>query len=255
MGDVISGLVILLVVIGFVGYFIVRARESSQRSEESEGLEDERRRVTVDLAHAHDSDDMALAVEIWRGVYEEFKPENIAGAIYEAKERRESWFGSEVDAVLEESWTKFLDESWRASRGEFLEVGIAGARARFKRVLVDMAHAHRDGDMGTAIELWRGYIPDVVTQAERLETERHWEEQGLSSFMRSFGAEPPVLSEGPVELEPRLLESGMELAENRGELWLGRRVDAVLKESWGKFVEDSYVASRDDYITNLERGR
>ena len=71
--------------------------------------------------------------------------------------------------------------------------------------------------------------------------------------MRSFGHEP-VFSESPVELDPQLLESGMELAENRGELWLGSRVDAVLKESWRKFVEDSYVASRDDYITNLERG-
>ena len=163
--DVITVLVVLLVVIGFVGLLIVRPPEGSQRSP-SEEREDKRRRVTVDLAHAHDSDDLALAVEIWRGVYEEFKPENIAGAIYEAKERREFWFGSEVDAVLEESWTKFLDESWLASRGEFLEVGIAGARARFKRVLVDMAHAHRDGDMGTAIELWRGYKPDVVTRAE-----------------------------------------------------------------------------------------
>ena len=256
MGDVVFGLGVLLVAIGLLGYLIiVRARESSQRSP-SEEREDRKRQVIVDLAHAHDSDDMALAVEIWRRVYEEFEPEIIVGAMDEAKERKEFWFGSEVDAVLKESWTKFVEESWLGSRGEFLDIGIAGYRAGAKRFLVEMAHAHQDGDMSTAIELWRRYKPNVVTRAERLEMEgqRHWEEQGWSGFMRAFGQEP-VFSEDTVEMEPWMLERVIEQAEERGELWLGSRVDDVLKESWGKFVEDSYVASRDDFVTNLERGR
>ncbi len=253
MGDVIPFLVVLLVVIGFVGYLIVRVRESSQWSP-SEEPEDRKRQVIVDLAHAHDSDDIALGVEIWRWVYAEFEPEIIVGAMDEAKERREFWLGSEVDAVLKESWTKFVKESWLGSRGEFLEIGIAEYRAGAKRFLVDMAHAHRDGDMGTAIELWRGYEPHVMTRAERLEIERHWEELGWSGFMRAFGHEPD-LSEGSGEMKPWMLELAIEQAEERGEMWLGSRVDDVLKESWRKFVEESSVASRDDYITNLQRGR
>ncbi len=253
MGDVVSILLIVGVVIGIAVCFAVVARESSLWSP-PEGLEDRKRRVIVDLAHAHDSDDMALAVEIWRGVYEEFGHWDVVGAMEEAEEKREFWFGSKVDGALKESWRRFLEESWLGSRGEFLEIGIAEYRASVKRFLVEMAHAHRDGDIGRAIELWRGYEPHVVTRAERLEMERHWEEQGWSGFMRAFGHEP-VFSEGPVEMEPWMLERRIEQAEERGELWLGSRVDDVLKESWRKFVEDSYVASRDDYITNLERGR
>ncbi|MYD51979.1 MAG: hypothetical protein F4W93_10915 [Dehalococcoidia bacterium] len=185
---------------------------------------DRKKQVIVDLAHAHDSDDMALAVEIWRGVYEEFGHWDVVGAMDEAEEKREFWFGSKVDGALKESWRRFLEESWIDSRGEFLEIGIAKYRPRPKKFLVEMAYTHRDGDMGRAIELWRGYEPEPFP--------------GFS-----------------IEMEHRLVERMMVYAEVRAELWLGSRVDDALKESWSKFVDDSYVASRDDYITNLERGR
>ncbi len=261
--------VVLLGLLLFVGFCIwiwgmkgwlkdVEGLEDRWRTAE-EKYEDRRRRLIVDLAHAHDSDDLGLALEIWRRVYEEVGPETLVAAMDEAEERREYWFGARVDAALKESWSKFVKESWLASRGEFFELGTADWLPRSKRFVVEMADAHQGEDIGLAIEIWRGFRNVRRTAEEADELKRAMAEG--DAFMRLMAERRwvdwvEVSSEDlrDVRMTPDMLVWVLEQAEERGELWLGSRVDATLKESWAKFVDESYVASRDDYITKLERG-
>ena len=157
---------------------------------------------------------MVLAVEIWRGVYEEFGLEVVLGAMKNAEQRREFWLESRVDDVLKESWRKFVEESWLGSRGEFLEVGIAYARVGMKRFVEEMAHAHRDEDIGSAIELWRGLNEEGPTTTERL---RHWGGHECSAWIDR----EHVWSEGFGRVTPRILELAIELAENRRGIVVG----------------------------------
>lgn len=178
----------------------------------------------------------------------------------EAEEKREFWFGARVDAALKESWSKFVNESWLASRGEFFELGTTGWPPDSKRFVVKMAEAHQGDDIGLAIEIWRRFKYVRRTRREAVELkrsgeqmyafQRHLAEKGLGTFPR----EPSVDELMEVEIEPGILVWAMEQADERGELWLGSRIDTVLKESWGKFVDESYVESQDDYITKLDKG-
>lgn len=252
--------VLLLGLLLFVGFCIwiwgmkgwlkdVEGLEDRWRTAE-EKYEDRRRRLIVDLAHAHDSDDLGLAVEIWRRVYEEVGPETLVAAMDEAEERREYWFGARVDAALKESWSKFVKESWLASRGEFFELGTTDWLPRSKRFVVEMADAHQGEDIGLAIEIWRGFRNVRRTAEEADELKWTMAEGGLLGWVGDISSEDLR----DVRMTPDMLVMVMEHAEERGELWLGSRVDAALKESWAKFVDESHVASRDDYITQLERG-
>ena len=245
-GISVAFVLVLLVIVVVLWARWARHHEELDDPEKSPGRlwyeewDGRRRRMIVDLAHAHDGEDMELAVEIWRRVYEEVDVETVVAAMEEAEERGEYWFGSRVDGALKKSWRKFVEESWGCSRGEFLKVGIGDYWGEAKRFVVEMAEAHRDDDIGAAIESWKGY-EDMLTIGERLELERRyadWAEE-------DYGGMTAV----------RMLELVMEEAALRGELWLGLRVDAAMKESWMRFVKESYDVSRDDYITNLERGR
>lgn len=105
-------------------YYMPLFHKYKRKLERSIGQQNPRaafRRITVDLAHAHHSDDMALAIEIWRRPDSaQFTPDDLTEAMDDAEGKRESWMGARVNPALKKSWRAFLDESFEASRGDYI---------------------------------------------------------------------------------------------------------------------------------------
>ena len=73
------------------------------------------KKLVIDLAYAHNSDDLDLAVEAWR----QFPRCGVPDLLEEmgiAQHAKKLWLGQEIDQSLWLSWKKFLDASYAESQ-------------------------------------------------------------------------------------------------------------------------------------------